>query len=353
MNDNFTSDTGTFQFGSLAAFQAGLGNNFVDHPRRPSVRRPAERARPVRAGQLHALAALSRSISASATTASWGRRKRRAASSCSTPPPARWCRPPNPYPTGHNFQPRVGVDLESDAGRPHRRARRVRGDGGHAGHQRRVADRRRIRRWPRRSRSPATSGSTTPRATALAAGLAPQLGRSEFHERPHADVERERRAADRPVARRDGRLLRLARRSAAHHAQPQSVRERRPAVPDAFGGEPDSARRRARQHHRDRQPRLVRLQGPVADGQPAAVRRAAVQRVVHAGEVHRHELAQHRRRSSCRTATTSATARGRRTSTSGTGSSINAIYELPFKGNRAEGRLADRPSSRRRRRAAR
>src|SRR4051812_39010446 len=29
MNDNFTSDTGTFQFGSLAAFQAGVGNNFV------------------------------------------------------------------------------------------------------------------------------------------------------------------------------------------------------------------------------------------------------------------------------------------------------------------------------------
>src|SRR5689334_6659490 len=29
MNDNFTSDTGTFQFASLAAFQAGLGSNFV------------------------------------------------------------------------------------------------------------------------------------------------------------------------------------------------------------------------------------------------------------------------------------------------------------------------------------
>ena len=28
-NDNFTSDTGTFQFGSLAAFQAGQGNNFT------------------------------------------------------------------------------------------------------------------------------------------------------------------------------------------------------------------------------------------------------------------------------------------------------------------------------------
>src|SRR5262249_8645372 len=27
--DSFTSDTGTFQFGSLAAFQGGLGNNFV------------------------------------------------------------------------------------------------------------------------------------------------------------------------------------------------------------------------------------------------------------------------------------------------------------------------------------
>ena len=27
-NDNFTSDTGTFQYGSLAAFQTGLGNNF-------------------------------------------------------------------------------------------------------------------------------------------------------------------------------------------------------------------------------------------------------------------------------------------------------------------------------------
>ena len=29
MNDNFNSDTGTFQFGSLAAFQTGLGNNFI------------------------------------------------------------------------------------------------------------------------------------------------------------------------------------------------------------------------------------------------------------------------------------------------------------------------------------
>jgi hypothetical protein len=29
MNDNFTSDTGTFQYGSLAAFQTGLGNNFT------------------------------------------------------------------------------------------------------------------------------------------------------------------------------------------------------------------------------------------------------------------------------------------------------------------------------------
>ena len=85
--------------------------------------------------------------------------------------------------------------------------------------------------------------------------------------------------------------------------------------------EPDPARRRARQHHRDRQPRLVALQGPVADGQPAAVQGAAVQRVVHAVEVDRHELAQHARRSSCRTATTSPTARDRRTTTSGTASS--------------------------------
>jgi hypothetical protein len=29
LNDNFTSDTGTFQYGSLAAFQTGLGNNFA------------------------------------------------------------------------------------------------------------------------------------------------------------------------------------------------------------------------------------------------------------------------------------------------------------------------------------
>jgi hypothetical protein len=51
MNDNFTSDTGTFQFGSLAAFQAGLGNNFVitlgDRP--SNVR---QNALVVRAGQL-------------------------------------------------------------------------------------------------------------------------------------------------------------------------------------------------------------------------------------------------------------------------------------------------------------
>ena len=55
--------------------------------------------------------------------------------------------------------------------------------------------------------------------------------------------------------------------------------------PTISRSERDPARRRARQHHRDRQPRLVELQGTLADGERAAVQGAAVQRVVHAGEV--------------------------------------------------------------------
>jgi hypothetical protein len=90
MNDNFTSDTGTFQFGSLAAFQAGQGNNFTI-ARRPavSVRRgrsacsPRTASRPVRA---------SRSSWGCATTASWLRPRPKAGSWCSTRRPPRWSR---------------------------------------------------------------------------------------------------------------------------------------------------------------------------------------------------------------------------------------------------------------------
>jgi hypothetical protein len=108
MNDNFTSDTGTFQFGSLAAFQTGLGNNFVitlgDRP--SNVRQQA----------LGLFAQDSFRVSPNLTldlglrydgimgpTETLGRYVVFDAASNSL------VQTNNPYKTGHNVQPRVGV----------------------------------------------------------------------------------------------------------------------------------------------------------------------------------------------------------------------------------------------------
>ena len=46
----------------------------------------------------------------------------------------------------------------------------------------------------------------------------------------------------------------------------------------------------ARQHHRSRERRLVQLQGPLADGEPADVQGAPARRLVHVVEIRGHEL---------------------------------------------------------------
>ena len=51
-NDNFTSDTGTFQFPQPGGVPDRPRQQLRDHPRRSAVERSAISARPVRAGQL-------------------------------------------------------------------------------------------------------------------------------------------------------------------------------------------------------------------------------------------------------------------------------------------------------------
>jgi Carboxypeptidase regulatory-like domain len=117
LNDNFTSDTGTFQYGSLAAFQTGLGSNFVitlgDRP--SNVRQSAVGL--FVADTLHASPTLSfdlglRYDGIMGPTETQGRYVVFNASNDSLVQTA------NPYSTGHNFQPRLGVVWDpSKAGR--------------------------------------------------------------------------------------------------------------------------------------------------------------------------------------------------------------------------------------------
>ena len=108
MNDNFNSDTGTFQFGSLAAFQAGLGNNFVmtlgDRP--SNVRQQAAGLfvqDSFRASPNVSLDLGLRYDGIMGPTETQGRYVVFDAASNSLVQTA------NPYKTGHNLQPRVGV----------------------------------------------------------------------------------------------------------------------------------------------------------------------------------------------------------------------------------------------------
>jgi hypothetical protein len=108
MNDNFTSDTGTFQYGSLAAFQAGLGNNFsITLGDRPSnVRQQALGL--FAQDSVHVSPSLSLDLGLRydgimGPTETDGRYVVFDASSGAL------VQSTNPYSTGHNVQPRVGA----------------------------------------------------------------------------------------------------------------------------------------------------------------------------------------------------------------------------------------------------
>jgi len=108
LNDNFTSDTGTFQYGSLAAFQTGLGNNFsITLGDRPSNVRQSALGLFVQ-DTLRATPELSfdlglRYDAVMGPTETDGRYVVFDAASGALVQTA------NPYSTGHNFQPRVGM----------------------------------------------------------------------------------------------------------------------------------------------------------------------------------------------------------------------------------------------------
>jgi hypothetical protein len=108
LNDNFTSDTGTFQYGSLAAFQAGLGNNFsITLGDRPSDVRQSALGFFVQ-DTLQATPALSfdlglRYDGIMGPTETQGRYVVFNAASDSL------AQTNNPYSTSNNFQPRVGM----------------------------------------------------------------------------------------------------------------------------------------------------------------------------------------------------------------------------------------------------
>jgi carboxypeptidase family protein/TonB-dependent receptor-like protein len=108
MNDNFTSDTGTFQFPSLAAFQTGLGNNFaITLGDRPSnVRQQAVGLfvqDSVRPSPNLSLDLGLRYDGIMGPTETQGRYVVFDAASDSL------VQTNNPYKTGHNLQPRAGV----------------------------------------------------------------------------------------------------------------------------------------------------------------------------------------------------------------------------------------------------
>jgi hypothetical protein len=108
MNDNFTSDTGLFQFPSLAAFQSGLGNNFsITLGDRPSnVRQQAVGLfvqDTVRPSPNVSLDLGLRYDGIMAPTETEGRYVVFDAASGSL------VQTTNPYETGHNLQPRAGI----------------------------------------------------------------------------------------------------------------------------------------------------------------------------------------------------------------------------------------------------
>jgi carboxypeptidase family protein/TonB-dependent receptor-like protein len=108
LNDNFTSDTGTFQFGSLAGFQTGLGNNFsITLGDRPSNVRQSALGLfvqdSVQASPTLSLDLGLRYDGIMGPTETQGRYVVFDASSGAL------VQTSNPYSTGHNFQPRVGA----------------------------------------------------------------------------------------------------------------------------------------------------------------------------------------------------------------------------------------------------
>jgi hypothetical protein len=108
LNDNFTSDTGLFQFGSLAGFQTGLGNNFsITLGDRPSdVRQSAVGLfvqDTVQASPTLSLDLGLRYDGIMGPTETAGRYV------VFDAPTGSLVQTNNPYSTGHNFQPRVGA----------------------------------------------------------------------------------------------------------------------------------------------------------------------------------------------------------------------------------------------------
>ncbi len=134
---------------------------------------------------------------------------------------------------GSDFQPRRGRHLESDRQRQDRRARRLRGHGQPEQHRllhrrdRQSADRLAVFGAGQRNGGEQHQAGHRRNAGRVRRARAVVHG-SELPARPHADVERQRRARVRRDGR-DGRLLRIARRPPAHSDQPESVRRRRAA----------------------------------------------------------------------------------------------------------------------------
>ena len=108
MNDNFTSDTGTFQFGSLAAFQAGQGNNFsITLGDRPSnVRQQALGLFAQDSLQLGSRLSVELGLRYDGIMAPTETEGRFVVFDAAT---NSLVRVSSPYQTGHNVQPRVGA----------------------------------------------------------------------------------------------------------------------------------------------------------------------------------------------------------------------------------------------------
>ncbi len=291
MADSFNSDTGTFQFGSLAAFQAGLGNNFIitlgDRP--ADVRQQALGL--FVQDSLRASSSLSFELGLryDAIMAPSETDNRFVVFDAATDS---LIQSANPYHTGHNLQPRVGViwSPSSAAGLVVRGAYAVMVDQPVANVVSLTAANPPLA-TPLNFAGDIRLGNAA--ATALAAGLAPTSVDPNFEsgrmQTWNVNIERQIGPALGVMAGyfgSKGDRLRITRNVN------QFVNGLRP-YPDALAIEPDPPGRRARQRHRNRQPRLVPLQGTMAVGQRAAVQGSPVQRLVHALEVDRYQLPQH------------------------------------------------------------